>query len=377
MKHQQNCFMQCKRKLIVVLVGLTMQLVACKAVVALENDEDSNDTEPDISDLVYRSPEERREAGLGREIAEGLTVSALLELEKEAVRYRPRHGDDVNESEHPTQTLQVGFMYEKNDWLEAEFIFEAENEKVLRSRLDEAIISLEFGDLGIGFGRFDVPFGEYYSYFIVGPLLEFSETRANTVTIDYTFFETIEVTAFGFESKVDKQGHSQAVDWGVGFEFATPLEDMRFGIGYLSDLAESDEQLLAEEANHYQNKVGAWNAYFFLGMDITELTLEVVKASKAFAELDREINKPMAANIEYSYFASDSLLFSFRYEISKELAEAPEKQFGITAVWTPVKHVVIGVEYLVGHFKPGFAETDEEISIKEQQQIAGRIGFEF
>lgn len=58
------------------------------------NDQNKTDTRDDAEEdndpdnLFYKSPEERREAGLGQKINDWLTISALLEIEREQQRTR-------------------------------------------------------------------------------------------------------------------------------------------------------------------------------------------------------------------------------------------------------------------------------------------------
>ena len=52
------------------------------------------------------------------------------------------------------------------------------------------------------------------------------------------------------------------------------MRALRVGVGYLSDLAESDERFLRAEGDRYIQRVSAWNAYALFGFDKFEITAE-------------------------------------------------------------------------------------------------------
>jgi hypothetical protein len=116
-----------------------------------KKNQDSQNQDSAPSTRIYRNPEERREAGLGTELTDWLTFSGLFELEKNYTQFK----------------------------------------------YDNAI---DIGEAGIQLGKLNLPFGEYYSHFVTGPLLEFGETRKNAIIFDYGITDGLEVSVFAFDS---------------------------------------------------------------------------------------------------------------------------------------------------------------------------------
>jgi len=131
---------------------------------------------------------------------------------------------------------------------------------------------VNLGDWGMKIGRLYVPFGVYYSHFVTGPLLEFGQTRGDAILMDYTWRDTLELAAYIFDSKVDRRENHNEVDWGVNLEYVSKDESTRIGVGYLSDLAESQEELLFDFNNNFLRRVPAWNVYGMVGLPPFELT---------------------------------------------------------------------------------------------------------
>ncbi|HBE92095.1 MAG TPA: hypothetical protein DDW55_06040, partial [Gammaproteobacteria bacterium] len=166
----------------------------------------------------YSTPEERREAGMGRQVTDWLTVSGLIEVET-AHAWDSFHGGE-SEDEETDENLQLGLGITFSETLGAELVFEYEFETGL-AKLDEGLISYETEEWGAEAGRFYVPFGEYFSSFVIGPMLEFGETRVNAVSVDYSWEDRAEVFAYVFESDVDKAGeNNDKPDWGLGLELS-------------------------------------------------------------------------------------------------------------------------------------------------------------
>lgn len=345
-----------------------------QADVVRDNFNYNNNDKEEVVDLVYRSPEERREAGLQHELVEGVSVSTFLELEKETSEiHLVQEQSTISESAHPVQVLQLGVIGSWGDSFETEWILEVERDEKTRGLIDEATLSWEFEDLGISLGRFNLLFGEYYSYFVTGPMLEFGETRGNNFTLDYAFDDRLEALLYVFESTVDRSDKNNKLDWGAGIEFKTHQEHFQLGVGFISDLAESEEGFLEDESNRFEHQVGAWSMYSMFAFSDFELSVELIKAADAFRELDEGENQPFATSTELTYFFNDQLFVSGRIETSEEYADAPETQAGIALSWTPINKVSVSVEYLRGEFKSGFAETDDELEIDRRDLFAVRL----
>ena len=348
---------------------------------AIEQDSSSHETR------IYRNPAERREAGQLTEITDWLTFSGLIEIEKEKTRQHYRTNITVTEKEPTTTTLQLAFKSEFQEWLEAEIVFETEYSRHLHdnstryhfgthSLVDEAEVSIDLDDVGLKFGRLNVPFGEYNSYFVTGPMLEFGETRRDSVMLDYSIDDTVEFTVFAFDSKVDKTNKQDDFDWGASFEYKSEDESIRIGASYISDLSESDEEFLHEFYDSYQQQVSAWSAYILFGFDSYELSLETVNALDEFIELDLVANKPSSINLELATFAIPEFLFACRIAHSDELEDAPEWEYGLTVTWLSKSRFIFSADYIYGDFEKNFVLDDDDVELGHHHQIAVRLAIE-
>jgi len=139
----------------------------------------------------------------------------------------------------------------------------------------------------------------------------------------------------------------------------------------------SEAKDLSIGSKTYQQRVAAWNAYLLIGMENYEVTAEIVSAINSFQELDPEINKPMAFNLELAWFPSDTLQFALRAEYSNEISDEPEKQYGFAAIWYVARQVSFSVDYLYGKYKPGFAFDDNDVELVRRNTLGALMTVEF
>ena len=359
-------------------------LIICHLVCAGPILADKHSTDEADEVRIYRSPEERREAGLGRKLNDWLTLSGLLEVEKNYIEENFSNGIKDKINDRPTANIQLGFDISITDWLSAELILESEydfeargNENELHIIWDEAFIEASIGEWGIKVGRQYYPFGEYYSHFITGPLLEFGETRGTGVIVDYSFNDFIEWSVFVLESNSDELSDSEEFDWGSSIELVSSDESIRLGIGYLSDLSESDQRFLAGNNDRYESRVSAWNAYFLHGFSDFEMTAEFVKASTSFKELEDNENKPFAYNLELAYFLSSQFQLAVRFEHSNEFTEEARNQYGLSMTWAPSGNLTFSTEYLRGKFENEFVFDEDNGELQNRDIIAVELTAEF
>lgn len=362
------------------LVTLLLWIPAGNTIAAGADDEpeaDSVTTADTPHARIYRNPEERREAGLGRQVTDWLRISGLLEFENE--RFDEDYDNNIQIKREPgaTSTLQLGLDVTFSDAVTAELVFESEHDRRTRSRLDEGLISIDLEPWGIEAGRLYVPFGEYYSHFVEGPLLEFGETRKDALVVDYTIAGAVEIAVYTFDSKVNLQSRQNTFDWGINFDYTNDDESIRLGTGYLSDLAESEEKLLEEFGNSVERRVAAWNAYALIGFYPFEFTIEYIDTTDRFVELDANTDQPSAYNIEFAWFPAESTQLAFRLEGSDEFSDAPEKQWGINWTWRPGSRFLLSVDYLHGEYQPGFILDDDDNELRRSNIIATQIAIEF
>ncbi len=326
----------------------------------------------------YRTREDRREAGLGTEITEWLTFSGLVEVEtiREVKAFDNTLSDHYDFTTDPA--VQAAFDVSLFDIFEAELIFEY-SEDPRDPLMDELIVATDVGNWGLSVGRYYVPFGLYYSHFVNGPLLEFAETRSDTFQLDYDFNDIVEVSAYVFDGQTRELGSSSKDDgWGLSIDALLLSGRLNIGGGFLSNLAESDEEFLREEFNNtFEKKVGAWNAYLVYEADSWDISMEVLKATEPFREFDPTEDKPEAWNLEMAYFPTNNLEFAIRYERSKELIDEAEEQYGLAVTWRLLNNVSTTIEYLRSDYKRGFVEEDDDVFVTKGNTLALWFAFEF
>ncbi|MGI9285400.1 MAG: LbtU family siderophore porin [Pseudomonadales bacterium] len=344
----------------------------------------------------YRNPEERREAGLGRQLTDWLLFSGLLEIEKEYLENKFKNNITTTEDDGAVPTIEAVFELTIFPWLVGEFVFEAEYDTGYFARADEILIAIESETWGLKIGRQNLPFGEYYSHFVSGPLLEFGETRATSLIADHSFNDNFEVSAFVFDSDFGEPSGNDNYDWGLAVEYVSSNEAIRFGASYLSDLAETDERLLEEHIYTYKKRVSAWSAYALIGFDSFELTAEIVQARRTLTHFetpateveqdeeseDGEVEevtgfKPTSYNLELAYFPQPHLQFAVRVEHSDELEDEPEWRYGVSATWRIGKYVGVSLDYLYGDYKNDFVLDDNDNALDHSHQVAVQVVVEF
>lgn len=329
--------------------------------------------------ILYRSPEERREAGLGRSLADGLLFSGLIELE--TVRTKDWYSDGIIDSdeEPPMTTLQLGFALEAFEWLEAELILEAEWHRQAHGKVDEAFVGANFDQAGIKIGQQELPFGEFFSHFVTGPMLEFGEVQRMSVIVDGSLHPNLELTVFVMAGKVDETGSANQQDWGAALQWWSDNEAIRLGLGYLNDLAETEEPILEGSDTTRYKTVAGWNAYCLWGVSKSlELTAELVRTIGRFRELEPDLDQPEAENLELAWALHDQWQWALRIEHSQELADAPQWKYGTSVAWRPLPRLGIAMDYLYSDYRnPHEQEDDSERGIKRGHELAALVSLEF
>lgn len=320
----------------------------------------------------YRSPEERREAGLGTKLTEWLTFYGLLEGEIEYTKDKFQDRSTFSQDED-TEAIQIGLEAEFNDWLFGEFVLEIENDRKVRTLVDEGVLALEFDTWAIKGGIMNLDFGEYYSHLVTGPLLEFGETRKWSLALERELNDSTDIVVYGFEKESALAKHD--IGWGASFEWASEDEAIRLGGGYLSDVRESDD-LFGEEDYATSSDVAAWNIYAMVGFESFEITAEVVESIDHF-DVEEGRFRPRSYNLELAYFLNENLQVAGRIEHAKELIEEPEWQTGLGITWLAMEHLLISVDYLYGDFETPLEIEEDKEYLKNRKIVAAQVAIEF
>lgn len=338
-------------------------------------DEENPDDGAEL-DRMYVTPEERREAGVRHSISDWLTVSGLLEAEYFYYEFsHPQSARPTNEDE-PSETAQVGLEATPRSWLKGELVYEYDFDRH-KDTIDEFIVSAEWNDVELAAGKLYVPFGEYFSQFAAGPLVEFGETRATAAVLSYNQDDRLDISVYVYKGKT-LSGPSSETETNYGFTIAaSPFDAGLIGAGYISDLGESGADFLDDINGVTVDRVAGVNAYAAISSERYAVTGEIVQALDSFNGLGPDRDRPSAWNIEFAYYSPGPLDWALRLEGSHELEDAPRLQGGISATWRILETLSLTLDYLTGTFEPGLAVDSDDAEITHVNQYGGKISLLF
>jgi hypothetical protein len=325
---------------------------------------------------IYKTPEERREAGLKYHITPWLALSGLVEFEYLYQRYSSYDTTGHASDDDFSKALQVAMELTPWPSVKGELIYEYDDE-ANRHTLDEAIAAFEAGDWELAVGKQYLPFGVYFSHFVRGPLLEFGETRDRGATLSYGTDERVDLSAFAYKGRARKVDSDDGRwGWGLAAELS-PFPFGSFGVSYLSDLADSQDGLLSDENDRYESRVGGLSAYAIIGFEGFEVTAEFARALSAFQGLEPDRNKPRAWNVELAFYPRGNFEWALRLEGSNELDGAPHLRGGVALAWRVMRNASLTLEYLRGKFRRGLGEDNNEQALDAINQVGGQITIDF
>lgn len=372
--HVRNRYPHCPVERAVCRLAAVLASLAAPGFVAAQPEVIRDDAGEQVR--IYKTPEERREAGLKYQITRWLAVSGLVEFEYLYQRYSLYDTAAHSSDDDFSKALQLGMELTPWSWVKGELIYEYDDE-ANRHTLDEAIAAFESGDFELAVGKQYLPFGVYFSHFVSGPILEFGETRDRGATLSYGPDERLDLSAFAYKGRARKvESDGSGWSWGLAAEMS-PFVFGSFGISYLSDLADSQDGLLSDENDRYETRVGGLSAYAILGFDRFEVTAEFVRALSAYKELEPDRNKPRAWNVELAFYPRGKFEWALRLEGSNELDGAPHLRGGAAVAWRVMKNASLTLEYLRGTFRRGLAEDAHERALNKVNQVGGQITIDF
>jgi hypothetical protein len=250
--------------------------------------------------------------------------------------------------------VQIGLEAKLTPWLGGHISGLWEEDVTEPMVVDEAVSTLTspWQLLGptpaLDFGRQYLPFGKFNSSMISDPLtLELGETRttAALLTLEGERWST---SVGAFEGAVD-DGDGSIDSWVAAVE-VMPREGLTMGASWLSDLAESDADLVQDEGL-YRNEVPGWSAFVTLQHDTIGLTAEYLAATKNFkfeqveAGEDLTGRRPEAWNLELSWQPLDHVQLAARYEAAHAY-QNDVRRYGATASYGLCDYALLAVEYL-------------------------------
>jgi hypothetical protein len=353
-----------RRILSVVLIG-TMSMPAAVA-----------ETVDDESVRLYRTREEKREAGLHRQLTPWLTLSGLVELESTKNRFSVAHNADVIRVEDHAMTVQAGLIATPLKGANAELILEYDTDTD-RVKTEEFTIGAESDPWELAVGKQYLPFGEYFSRFVTGPIIEFGETRDTAATLTYDFSDRLDLSMSVYQGVAgESDGNDRGLDWAFALE-AWPQQNLALGLSYLTDLADADSRLLADNDNHYVRKVPGVSGYLLWIDKHFELTFEALAATRSFVELETDRDQPWAWNLELALFPHKRFDLALRIEGSRELEDEPHLQYGAAVTVLVHRYVTLTLEYLHGRYDDNLATDDNDNPLGHVNRFGAQLSVAF
>jgi hypothetical protein len=333
---------------------------------------------------ALEAEKEKPEAPLILEaLSKKLRLTGLLELE--ASYARTEGADEAGDL--AVATAQIGLEATLNHHISGHIILlheEGEDQSVV---VDEAVITLGCassfcpGDFSLAGGKMYLPFGKFNSHFLSDPLtLELGETNNTALYVGWAVAERVDLKLGVFSGETDTAGDNDTIDSWVASLEGSPFEGLTLGASYISDLAESDIGLVADEES-YSSSVDGASAYISATFGSFTLEAEYLTALKSFdnavlaagaADPDYEGGltgkKPSAWNVELALAPNE------RWEVAVKAEGADDFQddlnrYGAVLSYGLFQNTVVGLEYLLADQKSG----DEDRS----HTVTAQLAFEF
>lgn len=360
----------------ITLPSLLLLLICAAPLLAAETSSAALSLEERLQGLEARQAElyhtlvEKKAAGLASSITDRLTFSGLLEIEAAAEKLRLADGSSAAASDLSVATVQFGLGARINATMSGNIIALFEEDATALD-VDEATIDFAQGHWSVRIGRQYLPFGTFHSHFVSDPLtLALGESRATALLVGYKE-DLVTLSTFAFNGAVEKSAAEDQISDGGASLTLTPRDGLELGASYLSDLAESNAELLLAP---YARRVGGWSAFAHLEHGPIVYEAEYLAAERAFAAADLDGDGdgqgdlPRAWNLECAFRPAENLELAVRYEGSDEFASQPERQYGMSASWSPAEHVTLALEYLRGAFAPAFS-VDADGNIRDKRDL--------
>jgi hypothetical protein len=309
----------------------------------------------------------------GDQWVERLKIHGLVEIEAGYSRIDfddPDAGDEKS-SDVDLATVELAVDARIAPHVDAHVLFKYEADDLF---VDQGYISLTGPDRFPAYliaGRQVIPFGWFESHFITDPTtLELGETNEGAVVIGYRpGGEWVDISAGAFNGKTEEAGADDHIADFVGRIVVAPLEGIRFGASYTSNLAAADS-LADQVLTDLNDTVAGWSVFTTVTL-LERLTVigEYLAALDAFevGELytggDTERRRPAAWNVELGYALSDRWQAALRYGGATDgdaggAEFLPETQYGAVVNWGLLDNTNLAMEYLHGEFENDVQKTD-------------------
>ncbi len=303
---------------------------------------------------LYHSLDEKKKPGLGKEIAENITLGGLIEIEAGYENTDAMAGGDVEASDITLATVELSIDAEVNRKVKGHILLLWEEGDSDPINMDEGTIEISLGENSkLTVGKMYLPFGNFESHFISDPLtLELAETNDTALALSFEAGPA-EVTIAFSNGGVEEAGDDNINDYAVGVTME-PIEGLTLGASYISDIADTDGELTG--LSTMVDTVAGYSAFLSLSLGPVSIEGEVVSALDEFdlADYDNlgdgKEDEPSAFNVELAATIGYNFEIGIKYEESDDIDGLPTKQCGIVYSLGLYENVTFGVEYLRGEF---------------------------
>ncbi len=300
-------------------------------------------------------------------------------LEAELSYNSPENRPD--ESDITLATAMFGFQADVNDHVHGHLTFLYEEDETPLG-VDEGFVSVDLKDMGPGHaklvaGQFYLPFGGFDSEMLTDPVtLDLGETDRSALMGQYEL-GPVEASLAVFNGDSDPDGKNNVIDGVAASLTVNPVKPLELGVSYISDLAETDIELI--KGTTYARSVDGISA--FATLDLGPVTLsgeyltalktftagEVAAAAGASGELSGE--KPQAFFLEARGELTENLSYAVRYENSDDF-EDDLRRYGATCSWSFAKNTALSLEYL-------FSDAGDNPDTNTSHTVTAQLAVEF
>lgn len=299
---------------------------------------------------IYHTLEEKKAAGLMKEIAEKVSLGGLIELEASR-----EVNDSGGSSDIVLATVELALDAEINEQISGHLLFLFEEDDTPFG-VDEGTVTYK-APLGLSVtgGKMYIPFGVFNSHFISDPfVLELGETNETAVMVNYVE-GPVEVSFGSFNGTMDDGGDDDIQDY-FGNITVSPIENISFGAYYTSNIGDSDGLEGLVSGPPVRETIPAYGGFLSVAFGRVALEAEIIKTKRDFeiVDLDKDGNgkgdRPSAFNIELAYQVNDEIEAAIKYEESDDLFDLPLNQYGVAFSYGLFENVSASFEYLRGEF---------------------------
>lgn len=225
-----------------------------------------------------------------------IEVSGLIEIEAGASD--TESGDST--SDVTVATVELGIAANINEDLSAEIVLlYEEDETDLEVDVAEVVYALPGSDWSFVAGQNYLPFGAFETALVSDPLtLELAETRETALLLSY---EKDALSGSFYVFNGNKNDSSDNAINNFGGNIAYNAETFSLGLGYISDIGDSDTIQDVVTSSTSNDQVGAFSFNASIVSGRATFIFETIEAIESFAPAVLADAEPEARNIEVDY----------------------------------------------------------------------------